>query len=349
MIWHGKNDANGAGQEPNPHCWMLLLPKPWAELPGQKSCSCGAMRWGDVQAPSSGKKPPLWKVRLAQTHGLLGAIGTKKKETNPGMGLVPREYLFSFQFGRESGYNHNRGNKLGLGKKEKSGNLLGFKDLGSLRMYFTLHCSCHIHLERLMCSHCRLHSSPARDPVPAATGRPRKQDQGGLRRKSFCSLGSTPPYQNGVVTTLSHAAAQPLQVLFSPYTQGLTAQGPCWLLECIPSEPGLSHQGQHERSSPSPVRVVQRTLKSYGRETQSHAASATAKVIACDKAVFFWVPRWCQAVSFQFWPRGSKRRVNSGYSSMFYVVQRENACAGLAQIQPTLTFEGQEPDLNSDC
>lgn len=199
MIWRGKHDANGAGQEPNPLCWMLLLPKPWAELPGQKSCSCGAMRWGDVQAPSSGKKPPLWKVRLAQTHGLLGAIGTKKKETNPGMGLVPREYLFSFQFGRESGYNHNRGNKLGLGKKEKSGNLLGFKDLGSLRMYFTLHCSCHIHLERLMCSHCRLQSSPARDPVPAATGRPRKQDQGALRRKSFCSLGSTPPYQNGVV------------------------------------------------------------------------------------------------------------------------------------------------------
>lgn len=36
---------------------------------------------------------------------------------------------------------------------------------------------------------------------------------------------------------------------------------------------------------------------------------------------------------------------------LFYVLRGpkgERRCAGLAQIQPPLTFEGQEPDLNSD-
>ena len=56
---------------------------------------------------------------------------------------------------------------------------------------------------------------------------------------------------------------------------------------------------------------------------QSHTASATAKVSACDKDVFFWIPYWCQADSFQFWPCSSKWRVNGVYSSTFYLVQRE--------------------------
>lgn len=70
--------------------------------------------------------------------------------------------MVSFLFPRELGCNHYWENKIRLGRKEKKTKPClptGLKDLGSLHIYSTLPCFCHVHLELLTCCYCCLQPS----------------------------------------------------------------------------------------------------------------------------------------------------------------------------------------------